>query len=316
MYTTFVYLFLWIMVKLTIIIPTYNRDQALDMTLSQLYHQSFKDFEIILVDDHSIDNTKQIVKKWQDKNMSIIYKENEGKYQRDAKKTGLKYTKWEYICFFDDDIELRNTDYLLKIHQKLNNPKIVYQSKIIMEDLWEKEYKKPDYIWQFISRYLPIIDIFWGYKRNYWINDVSIFPLIECGSWFHHSLKSYFIDQSLILDGYWESIASSLRLLENDIDLKLSHDTIIYHIGNSAWGSKRFNKKNMLLWFTEFHEGYIYNMVYIHSKWRKGWVWLWIPYFFSKGLVALIFNKDLTGWKRYYLKGFKNGLKNFFMTEF
>lgn len=75
-----------------------------------------------------------------------------------------------------------------------------------------------------------MIDIFGGYKRNYGIRDVKIFPMIECGNWFHYSLKSLFIDEHLIKDGYGESIASSLRLLQAGVEIRLSHDTVVYHI--------------------------------------------------------------------------------------
>lgn len=300
------------MPNLSIIIPTYNRSQALNTTLSELAKQSYKDFEIVIVDDHSEDDTWELIKKWQS-DLPLLYYINEWRYQRDGKKTGLKYAKGNFCCFLDDDIELRDCDYLKKIAKKLDKKTVVYQSKIIMEDLWEKEYHQPDYLWEVLSRYLPVIDIFGGYKRNYGIKDVDIFPLIECGSWFHTSLKEFFVDEKLILDGYGESIVASLRLLENHIAIKLSYDTLIYHIGNPEGWSKRFNKKNMLQWFTEFHKGYIYNMIYIHCRWRKRLFPLWIPYFILKSFIALCCNGDWKWWKKYYLTGFYQSLSdNFF----
>ncbi|MDO4713482.1 MAG: hypothetical protein Q4B28_02270 [bacterium] len=68
----------------------------------------------------------------------------------------------------------------------------------------------------------------------------------------------------------------------------------------------------MIHGFTEFHEGYIYNMIYIHCRWRKWWFWLWMPYFFLKGVVALILNKNRSGWKKYYMYGYFQSLKTFF----
>lgn len=297
---------------LSIIIPTYNRVQALQTTLEEFVMQTFRDFELIVVDDHSSDTTAELIQQYQSKYPNIRSTLNHWQYQRDAKQTGLQLAKGEWISFFDDDIELRDPNYLARIVPKLTSPQRVYQSKIIMEDLGQKNYEKADRLWEMTCRYLPVIDIRGGYKRNYGIADVRIFPLIECGNRFHFSHKQLMIDPNLIKDGYGESIASSLRLLQEGIDIRLSHDTLVYHIGNPHWGSKRFSKKGMIHGFTEFHEGYIYNMIYIHCRWRKWRFWLWMPYFFLKGVVALILNKNRSGWKKYYLYGYFQSLKTFF----
>ncbi len=55
--------------KLSVIIPTYNRSSLIDLTLESFLDQSFpeEEFEILVVDNASQDDTREIVKKWQDK---------------------------------------------------------------------------------------------------------------------------------------------------------------------------------------------------------------------------------------------------------
>ena len=53
--------------KVSIIIPTYNRTDLLPRAISSVLNQTFQDFELIIVDDGSIDNTKQVVEEFQKK---------------------------------------------------------------------------------------------------------------------------------------------------------------------------------------------------------------------------------------------------------
>lgn len=86
-----------------IIIPNYNKGKYLEECLNSVISQTFKKWKIYLVDDNSTDNSKEILKKYQDhENIEIIYlKENRGpSYCRNL---AIKNTNSEYIAFLDSD---------------------------------------------------------------------------------------------------------------------------------------------------------------------------------------------------------------------
>ena len=66
----------------TIFIPTYNRAYTLDRALRSLENQSFTDFEVLIIDDGSEDNTRTLIKNWQQKAKFPIryhWQENQGR---------------------------------------------------------------------------------------------------------------------------------------------------------------------------------------------------------------------------------------------
>ena len=86
--------------KVSIIVPTYNRAGWLEETLCSVVNQTFKDFELIVVDDGSIDNTSQVMESFPDAKYFTM-KENSGVSK--ARNLGLDYAKGEFICFLDSD---------------------------------------------------------------------------------------------------------------------------------------------------------------------------------------------------------------------
>jgi len=94
------------MPKVSIIIPTYNRAYLLPRTIKSVLNQTFKDFELIIVDDGSLDNTREVVEEFQKKDQRVkyIWQENSGRPAR-PKNVGIKNAKGEYIAFLDSDDE-------------------------------------------------------------------------------------------------------------------------------------------------------------------------------------------------------------------
>ena len=94
------------MPKISIIIPVYNSGKYLKRCLNSIIRQTFKDFEIILIDDHSDDNSINIIKKYMLSDDRILLLTNSGKGVSSARNTGLKAAAGDYIQFVDSDDSL------------------------------------------------------------------------------------------------------------------------------------------------------------------------------------------------------------------
>ena len=91
-------------VYFTVCIPTYNRKEKLKLTLQSLERQSYKDFEVIVVDDGSIDNTKNFISEYIKNtplNLRYIYKSNGGKHT--ALNIGIESAGSKYFIILDSD---------------------------------------------------------------------------------------------------------------------------------------------------------------------------------------------------------------------
>ena len=91
-------------VKVSVIIPTYNRANLVEKAIKSVLNQTYQDFEIIVVDDASTDNTEEVIKNFSNKRIKYIKcKKNKG--DSFARNTGIKIAKGEYIAFLDSDDE-------------------------------------------------------------------------------------------------------------------------------------------------------------------------------------------------------------------
>ena len=87
----------------SIIVPVYNSQDFISRCLESLVRQSYSSIEILVIDDGSTDNSKNIIKKYLEKykNIFYFYKENGG--QASARNLGIDLSKGDYICFVDSD---------------------------------------------------------------------------------------------------------------------------------------------------------------------------------------------------------------------
>lgn len=97
------------MIKFSVIIPLYNKANFVRKTIESVLDQSFKDFEVIIINDGSTDNGLAVVNKINDPRIRIFSKENGGVAV--ARNFGIEKSQNEYIAFLDAD-DLWFPDYL------------------------------------------------------------------------------------------------------------------------------------------------------------------------------------------------------------
>ena len=109
---------------ITIIVPVYNTKDYLRDCLKSLKNQTYKNLEILLIDDGSTDGSPSILKKYKelDSRAKVILKKNGG--LSSARNVGLDHAKGKYIFFLDSDdyLELDAIEYLFKLIQKTKSP--------------------------------------------------------------------------------------------------------------------------------------------------------------------------------------------------
>lgn len=89
---------------ITVIIPTFNRANIIERTIESVRQQTFRDWECLVVDDHSTDNTKELIEQFHIQDCRIKYIVNEDtKGANGARNTGIQHAKGIYISFLDSD---------------------------------------------------------------------------------------------------------------------------------------------------------------------------------------------------------------------
>lgn len=130
---------------ISVIVPVYNVEEYLPTCIESILNQTYKDLEILLIDDGSTDNSGRICDEYakRDNRCIVIHQPNKGVYN--ARNTGLEHVKGEYISFIDSD------DYI--------HPQML---EILYETLQKEDYdfsmvayKK---VWDY-SKYTPITKI-------------------------------------------------------------------------------------------------------------------------------------------------------------
>lgn len=89
------------MTKVSVIIPTYNRSNLVRECIDSVLKQSFADFELLVIDDGSTDDTASVIQKISDTRLEYVYKENAG--PSSARNLALVRAQGQYIAFLDSD---------------------------------------------------------------------------------------------------------------------------------------------------------------------------------------------------------------------
>jgi len=89
--------------EISVIIPVYNGERTLGKCLRSVLDQSYKNYEVILVDNNSTDGTKRIIERFQSENMNLKYVFESEKGRGAARNTGIRNAKGSIIAMTDSD---------------------------------------------------------------------------------------------------------------------------------------------------------------------------------------------------------------------
>ena len=161
--------------RFSIIVPVYNVEKYLKRCLDSISKQSFTDYEVIIVNDGSTDNSSSIISKYPYK---AINQENQGLSM--ARNNGVKVSRGDYLIFLDSDDYIEK-DLLKEINESLsNNPDLVrFQIKEVFDNKDEINYKEEPFgnkdgeeAFRLITKY-HFVENAWAYavKRDYFIKE-------------------------------------------------------------------------------------------------------------------------------------------------
>lgn len=186
------------MAKISIIVPVYNVEKYLDRCVESIINQTYTDFQLVLVDDGSQDNSSVMCDDWgkKDNRITVIHKENGG--VSSARNSGIKNAKSELICFVDSDD---------------------YCEKCMLEKM--------------ISKYEDGFDfVFCAYKKNSYEGN-SLIKTTDIKFNFTNGMSMSQMPQEFFVNGFFHSCWGKLYvrsiIIENclmfNCDMKLSEDS-------------------------------------------------------------------------------------------
>lgn len=123
---------------ISVIIPIYNVEKYLQKCLDSVVNQTYKNTEIILVNDGSTDNSEEIAKEYEKKYENIKYFKKENGGLSDARNFGIQKATGDYICFVDSD-DYISEDLFSNLERYLENDYDMIKYKVIKVD---KDYKE------------------------------------------------------------------------------------------------------------------------------------------------------------------------------
>jgi len=129
--------------QLSVIVPAYNVERFLDKCLHSIWKQTFTDFEVILINDGSTDNTLQICREWtgRDPRFRLISQENQG--LAETRDVGIRASRAPRVMFVDSDDYLEHDAIQVLMNNMRRTSADISMGCYIVEDLQGKRLKNP-----------------------------------------------------------------------------------------------------------------------------------------------------------------------------
>lgn len=203
---------------ISIITPCYNAAPFLNCAIDSVLAQKYQNFELIIVDDGSTDDTSKIVKSYKDKRINYYKRENKG--QSSASNFGLSCARGEFIKFFDAD------DVMNDLHLEAQVNRIQESKNFLVSCKWGRFYTGDIERAQFIPE-----SVWKDMSSLHWVKEALSQRYDMMGVWL------WLIPRSVIEKvGGWDERLSlnndfefSMRLLLNVEDVLFASDAKLYY---------------------------------------------------------------------------------------
>lgn len=179
----------------SVVIPVYNAEQYLDQCLISVVSQTFRDIDIVLIDDGSSDSSPQICDKWvkKDSRICVVHQKNGGVTA--ARKVGVQKACGEWICFVDADDEIPSDaiENLIKVAHNVDV--VVGQIEFYGPYNWpyprtDERYDRESFIKCLLHRQIHCGPVAKLYKKNLFDDFIFEIPsTVICGEDFIMNLR-------------------------------------------------------------------------------------------------------------------------------
>jgi glycosyltransferase involved in cell wall biosynthesis len=253
------------MPKVSIIIPVYNTEQYLSHCLDCILNQSFSDFELLLVDDGSTDESGKICDAYAEKDnrIRVFHKENGG--VSSARNLGIDNANGDWMCFVDSDDELipnglqvmvdgisdeismvmggyhvYDNEGSLIYSIKVNNSCLINPERAAKEMLAPSDYRYQGYIWGKLLRRSEAIQHKIRFSEEVFFNEDRLFLtrfICAMEKRVYYNTKSVYV--------YYERSRSAMMSLKKGFNPKFATD-LKAQIGIKECINSRFDNEELL----------------------------------------------------------------------
>lgn len=273
------------MKKVSIIVPVYNAENTIERCVESILKQSYKNYELILIDDGSKDSSLKILNKYKNKkNVIIIAQKNIGVSL--TRNKGIKTATGDYIMFIDNDdfidydyiekhineIVKTNSDVVISGYRRVDlNNKVLYEerlkntywSRYIIITPWAKMFKK-EFLIKHNIEFLDYVigeDVYFNLKLYSFSPKVSIINYVGY-NWFYNNLSV----SNTKHKGLNKNV-DNLFLLNNIlkcykvVDEYLSYYFVKYYIWYLLYSGKDSNTKDFMIEYKRIKKWYLENNI-------------------------------------------------------
>lgn len=306
----------------SVVIPTYNRAEILKLTLEALFNQSVKkvDYEVIVVNDGSTDNTVDVVRSFQKKNKNLIYLRQTNQGQGVARNKGIRRASGKVIVLIGDDI-IPTHDFLYE-HQKYHYMHPEENAAVLGFTAWHPELRVNNFM-KWMVNGSSVFGLFGGHQFAYEklagkkLADYHFFYTSNI-SMKKSLMRKYPFDPTFA--GYgWEDIELGYRL-EKEAGLKLYYNSWAVGYHHHYMDEKSLPGRMEAIGYSSW----IFHRKYPRLGKVPGFAKMLVLGIISSSLVLgwFQFLKNLSGGKihnfyyyllskKYFLKGLQKGKKKF-----
>lgn len=130
---------------ISVVIPAYNHEQFVGDAIESVLNQSCQDFELIVVNDGSTDNTEEVIRSYDDPRLQYFYQENQDAYNTINR--GISLSEGEYVAILNSDDVYSSERLEVLYRHSLEHKKVCLFSDVIPIDEHNQEFVDPEFGW-------------------------------------------------------------------------------------------------------------------------------------------------------------------------